>query len=388
MTVRDREVLEALREEPELLAIADAVAATGATRRRRRAVPLLAAAAAVAVLSLLLVEPWSDGGGPSLTGRALAAIGDGPILHAVVEARVPGQRVELSTGRTEPIVRSAEMWADEQQGVVLVVARAEGRVLSRRTVRLEPQLDAPFGLAAVYRQGLEEGKVHRIGEGVVRGRNVIWVASTALHGFALEAALDRETYDPLVMRYVRDGDVLYQMDVLKMDTVAAGSVRFGQPEDAAISSGRSSVTLPAAPPSSAEIDAARQVLSQPPLWLGRSYRTLPLSSLSVDVESIGSRNASARIVHLEYGNRRLIPQIGIDEINLRKERDYLQAQEEVVPPAGFVDLEGPSTATIGKENIPRWSGAFRRGRLYVKIEAGSRAEVLGAARSLRPAAAR
>ena len=122
---------------------------------------MLAAAAVVAALVLLLVAPWSESGGPGLTGRALAAIGNGPILHAVVRYQLPGQRVELPTGKTRPIIRTADMWADEQRGLLLVVGRADGHVISRRTVRqaLDPFL--PFGLAALYRQGLEDGKLRR-----------------------------------------------------------------------------------------------------------------------------------------------------------------------------------------------------------------------------------
>jgi hypothetical protein len=62
MIVRDREVLELLREEPELLAIADAVASTQrAPRRTRGRARVLAAVTAVAaaVFALVLASPGS-----------------------------------------------------------------------------------------------------------------------------------------------------------------------------------------------------------------------------------------------------------------------------------------------------------------------------------------
>ena len=151
MTVRDPEVLDVLGDEPELLAIADAVASTAERPRRRRVAPVVGAAAcAVAALVLLVVDPWGDGG-PSLAGRALAAIGDGPIVHAVVRYQLPGQRIELATGKAQPIVRTAQVWADEQKGLVLVVVRADGEVVRRVTTRIAsiaPDLFYPLGLAA------------------------------------------------------------------------------------------------------------------------------------------------------------------------------------------------------------------------------------------------
>ena len=59
MSIRDREVLEELRNDPELLALADAVVETQRIRRRFRpwrAVTVVAIAAAL--LLLLLTTPW------------------------------------------------------------------------------------------------------------------------------------------------------------------------------------------------------------------------------------------------------------------------------------------------------------------------------------------
>ena len=55
MTIRDREVLEELRDDPELLAIADALVETQRLRRRVRVGALTAVAVAAAVLFLLVL---------------------------------------------------------------------------------------------------------------------------------------------------------------------------------------------------------------------------------------------------------------------------------------------------------------------------------------------
>lgn len=59
MTIRDREVLEELRDDPELLALADALVETQSIRRRFRPWGTVTVVALVAALLLLLLaSPW------------------------------------------------------------------------------------------------------------------------------------------------------------------------------------------------------------------------------------------------------------------------------------------------------------------------------------------
>jgi hypothetical protein len=70
MTIRDREVLEELRDDPELLALADALVETQRIRRRFRpwgAVTVVALVAAL--LLLLLVAPWGCSPGPGALSK-------------------------------------------------------------------------------------------------------------------------------------------------------------------------------------------------------------------------------------------------------------------------------------------------------------------------------
>ncbi|HYY64237.1 MAG TPA: hypothetical protein VE688_06470, partial [Gaiellaceae bacterium] len=87
LPLRDPELLELLADDPELLAFADAVASTRsaapAVRPRRRRFAVLAAAAlllgAAVAIAVALTIPWSHN--PSLVDRALAAVGEQPVLH-------------------------------------------------------------------------------------------------------------------------------------------------------------------------------------------------------------------------------------------------------------------------------------------------------------------
>ena len=87
----DLEVVELLADRADLLAIADAVAATQrppAVRRRRTPMRLVAVAAVLGLaVALALVSPWSGRGG--LVDRALAAIGSGDVNAYLQEIAQP-----------------------------------------------------------------------------------------------------------------------------------------------------------------------------------------------------------------------------------------------------------------------------------------------------------
>lgn len=145
MTVRDPEVLFELRGDPELLAIADALgdvlSGGGGSRRTRRwwlaggavAAPTGAVAAAVLLFTATSVRP-------SLVDRALAAVGNEPVLHVVTRQTEPSGTtlVELSTGRKTvgPRVMETEIWFDEERALEHTITRVTGEqtqdVLSTR----------------------------------------------------------------------------------------------------------------------------------------------------------------------------------------------------------------------------------------------------------------
>src|SRR5690348_17837077 len=133
----DRETIETLRDEPELLAVADAVQSFGqelgpvpAPRRRRRPIRLVAVAlAAAAIVGVVLASPW-DTGGTSFVDKALAAVGNRPVLHVVVRYTV-GERIDLRTGRSSTEHRDLELWYDAKRQVFRTEALLDGRVVYR-----------------------------------------------------------------------------------------------------------------------------------------------------------------------------------------------------------------------------------------------------------------
>jgi hypothetical protein len=226
VTIRDREVLETLREDPELLAIADAVVET---QRLRRRVPVRALAAvalaAVALLLLVLASPW-DRGEPSVLDRALAAIEtDGPVVHMTVRFQ------EARSRRFSPV--TTETFYDKQRALVRVISRSSGEALADYTTRASDDEFAPFpGLldgAQHYREALSTGRAKVVGKGNWEGWSVYWLR---LEGGGraglLEVGIDRESYRPVVFRALRPNGTRagFQVAVLGFGYVSSAAAAF------------------------------------------------------------------------------------------------------------------------------------------------------------------
>jgi len=167
MSLRDREVLDLLRDEPELLAIADAVSDTHDGPRRLRAFRAVGvvALAVVAIFVLVLAAPWDRGGGRgSVLDRALAAIDSkGAVVHMTMRMDV------TRGGRTFPSLVT-ESFYDKQEGLVRVISRSGGKVLGDyTTVAVEDEFSFFPGLlegASFYKQALANGDARIVGKGV------------------------------------------------------------------------------------------------------------------------------------------------------------------------------------------------------------------------------
>ena len=85
--------------------------------RSRRPSVAMAAAVVAAVVAVLLVSPWSGGGG--LVQRALAAVGTGPVLHVVTEQPSSSWRgiqpVSLPSGTPIQVTQRQEIWFDQSR---------------------------------------------------------------------------------------------------------------------------------------------------------------------------------------------------------------------------------------------------------------------------------
>ena len=321
MTVRDREVVELLRDEPELLALADAIAEThdaGAEppRRMRMAVRATTAAVALAaVVAVALAAPWQEGERGGILERALAAVGDdGPVVHVVFRHVHPGvKRIDLETGRELPASIETEIWFDDERGRLRSLGRRAGRVsfdhvqdVPRGTRSEVPAYGpVPVGLASYYRDALEQGRARVVGEGSIDGRHVYWLdvpqeplrrvrptgraqkravpaardVSEPPVRFSSRVAIDSATYRPLLVRVFLNGVwVGIETEVVEIETLPRSEADFvGRSVD--VRSPRELRAYGAAEAEELTPAQARTALPRPPLWPGVRIAGLELTSV-------------------------------------------------------------------------------------------------------------
>jgi len=250
MSVRDREVLELLRNEPELLAIADAIAETEGLRRRRPVRALFAVAAiAVGLCALVLAAPWDRGGGNgSVLGQALAAMpAGGPVVHLTSSLDAPGAEAIISESYYYPA-----------KHLLRVITRDHGQVVSDFTTRAAEDEFTTFpgflDQAAFYRKALQQGAAKRVGEGTWRRRPVYWVQLEKGGRLQLRIGLDRNTYRPVVFRGVtpKGSPAGFQLAVLGMNYVSPSAAEFDTDAPVLV---RGTILGPGCRPVRARVDA-------------------------------------------------------------------------------------------------------------------------------------
>jgi hypothetical protein len=271
----DREVVELLRDDPDLLAIADAVVATQPPARRSYAWRVLAVAAVVgAVIVLAVVAPW-HGRGDGLVGRALAAVGEGPVLHAVIASHVPNETVvTLSSGRERPVSQTIEYWYDADRGLLRAISSTNGGVAVDALVprdRTGPLLDP--GLTAFvsrYREALKSGQAREAGRGTFDGRSVIWLRF-AYRLFGERVGIDAGTYRPVVIEPLGARGKPVE-PIWRVTEIGTGPYR---PADFSAHKPVAFLNISSRLQTIAPTRAAQHV-GWAPVWLGRSFRALPL----------------------------------------------------------------------------------------------------------------
>ena len=393
MTIRDPEVLEALRDEPELLALADAVGETQQLPRtpRRRALSPAAAIAAIGAAALVAFLLWPGGGSRNpILDRALAAIGDGPVLHLVTRIPTGQQLVNLRTGRTVIPTEEIESWSNRSATRFHMIIRADGRVVGEALYPEDRSAGATFGpvdpayaaLWTGYRDALASGKAKIERDGMLFGHDVYWVSFPPKQDSLV--AIDRKSYEPVAFRSVlADGrNVDYRVLLARTEPFSAKAFKRKTPAPnpltcCSLSAGSGTGTVsPSAP----------FKLRAPWLTAGPSIAGLKLSSAGPLQETSGGRTTTG--VELVYGTgaqgvgRRSLT---VDEL---KHPGDLSDWNGIRP--GFAriteGMEGSQSQGGTSSEHTIWTADLVSNGLYVTITSGvSRAAVLEAARALRPA---
>jgi hypothetical protein len=433
--LRDREVVELLGDQPELLAIADAIAATTHVRRRRIPSRLLVASVAlVGAAAVALVAPWSSSQGGVLQ-RALAAVSDRSVLHLVLVSPIPEtESIDLRSLKSTPTTLRVETWFDARRALrKTIVTRSgtqtsvelatpkgvwsdSGRVptcawiaahpvqATRLRVSCSPsgrngttprQLAEarPTGDPALtafitgYRSALRSGRAQNLGAGHAGGRAVYWIGfniGTAKYSRVERVAVDRHTYRPVVVQMVTDGQPGIPARVAEIGSIAYTPSLFTRP----------SLARPA--PSIGQVAKRRHVsravaemaLRGRARSLGASFASLPFIDARLERLSTGYGALSGRPitrgsgVGFSYGDSGL-PLNGTPFLRISEALSPQMAYGLV--PDGASLREGSLLLTRFGETGARyalWVGKARVGGLYVALQGSSRQLVVSAARAI------
>lgn len=423
----DPELTGLIADDPELVAIADALLATApaATRRHRRLPVRLGvlAAALAAVAALVLFSPWS-GAGPALTDRALAALGDDPVLHVVTEQPNGIRYVDLATGKPRRLFERQEIWYDRGRGYVHTITRAaDGSLLDdeletpqggwtlggpildcswiaahpqeatklrvscnangdngtkpHKVPRPVPTVDPVLGaFLGGYRQALADGEATETGTGTLDGTPVVWLSFR--YGQETESvALDASTYRPLLVR----GASRYR--IVSIETVDRSSADFERPTST--EAGRLATGGGVVDQTRLAVDPAAAVQVLPgALWLGSSFQSLPLSGIERDTlrtryTEPHSVTETGVGVELLYGAAaspgvpdRTRPNVQLWESNQPQLSYWWGFMRGGVPPAGMFATRGGAIGFLVRDGV------------YITVIASTPQLALEAARALTP----
>jgi hypothetical protein len=400
MTTFDPLVQEVLdRASPERAGIAgdwpavvrDAKSARSVRRRRRR---LLAGALPVAA-ALALGALWPFGGGNEVVGgalaaRALAAVGDGPVLHVIARLESPGWVIDLRTGRREKPYAIVEEWYEPGSGLREKVVRSNGGYVSgsvtARSSAAGSFVDVLRGFARRYEGVLRERQAEVVGKGFLYGRRVVWIRfrperptdPVTPTGTGYEVALDERTYRPVLVRSRGSSGVR----VLSIETrssiprsIAAvalpdesDSLMYGEGLDGPVTE-RQAATL----------------LGTPALWLGREFAGLPFAWLGGVSFAYGRAATFDEIKHRWRGIN-IVYGIVTNEVDGFPDRSkrYIQLREQPAAEVAATGRSTPSPGTLFSANLRFGSGAVVVNGVYIEIEAPNEQLLLAGARALEP----
>jgi hypothetical protein len=384
MTIRDPEVLEALRERPELLAIADAVTETQRPPRASRSRVLTRSAAVVAVGAAVLIAVllWPSGGKQNpILERALAAIGDGRVMHVLLQTPSGYQVVELRGGRTITPRDEVEIWSDRSSKRARAITRDRGRVVAETLI---PEDDHGLGepdpafsaLWTGYRNALANGSAKLIGKGSIYGHDVYWLQFPLPDhgGPGSRVAVDQDSYRPVAIYGYAGGSGFIHEQVLlaRTEPFSESDFRRQTARPHPLQSGtRVSTGVPTHP----------LHLGKPWLAPGPSIRGVKLTYVAPLSVTTGKRRS--RGVELFYGFYRVrggAKWIRIDELKKPTNSEWRGI------PSGYVKI-----LPLGEEHVSSgttkeiWTGKLVVNGIYVTIETDlGRDALLAVARALKP----
>jgi hypothetical protein len=401
----------------------------GALSRRRVALVVALAAVIAAVAALLPGRIGSGHEHVGIVAEALAAVSQGPVLHAVLQVPTsqtwdgPSHKhptielLDLASGQTRPVVSQMELWYDPERGLALQVDSVNGTVawasLQTPTTTYDDhghqqastspaQIDP--GLAAFlkgYKRSLADGTAIDQGPGTLDGRAIEWLRFPPLRpsGVPEEVAVDRDTFQAVAIRAICPNCTIAPptYTITTLDGVSRNTVDFSPPKVVE----PHPVKLYDASYDLGTLSGVTSYLGHQSYWAGNSVDGLAFTGVqfghptnySSETASADSVIASGKGVTLYYGARTPPtfdapsgqPYLSIGETadigfafhsfnmeELSEDGQPLTLARTTVPPDGEAILT----------DIGFWVVQLRKGDVYIEIEGPSREVVVDTARAL------
>jgi hypothetical protein len=371
--------------------------ARGRLGRRLPVGRILAAAAAAGAIALavsVLPERLGDERQGGVIELALAAVSEGPVIHAVVEgpSEFATTLVDLESGETTAEAPRSEVWFDQERELL------SSRVSIGETVVFEgvgwaTMLDpALAGFTSRYRDALESGRARVVGETTVGGRRAVLLRiSLNPGGLAEEVVVDADDYRPLEFRLVPGPDDPVasgrSFRVVSIETIARNSADFTAPERLSAHGGI------AHDEGEVTVAEASTTLGRPGLWPGGDVQGVPLRKidrLRVETRWFKGRTTPKPVQPtLETEKPALVFHYGPG-------REAEKAGPWLTMTVGTSAEELPLVGPFPHQRVPAgklrltefgdrlWFGAMEQDGLHFKFESPQRELVLEAARSLSP----
>jgi hypothetical protein len=392
--IQDREVLEELRDEPELLAIADTVhGALGRAERERRQRRIvyrsvtISGAFAAALIVALVVQPWG-GGRNAFIADALAAVpGRGPVIHTELRAVVPGAEIiAVRTGSAKPVFLTLEFWYLPDQNRLRTLVRSGEETLTSYTSTPQASIAAAgssyagilrtaIRFATEYRQALAHHRATEISAAEMIGvHRVRWIElSTQIGRF--QVALDQQTLVPRQVRGLSPrGLPGPNVTVTRIETMPTKAAVFNAPS-LQLHARSGPTKNPVTRPISAAV--AADALGHTPLWLGPEAAGMRAGRIELDTAT-GGQSQWVEITYHATTNRE-------QTLTLRESATRTDATQGTTVdlsarlrvPAGSMLIEAPSA-----ERHSTWTGHLLHADLFIAIDATTRQALIEAARHL------
>lgn len=373
----------------------------GRSRRRRPTGRILIAAAAIGAVALgvaLLPGRLADESRLGVVERALAAVSNGAVIHAIVENT--GSRallVDLASGEETVESERHEYWYDEQTGAIHARLTIGNEVLNEVSLARSsgpPPSHRALAFASRYREALESGQAHVVRWETVEGRRspVLSIAvppwrdpgsgQVAQPGYTEEVVVDGDSYKPLRFRHIYGADVasapVFWWRVISIDAIdrddedfAAGPpphrwTKFAPSNDKKVT-----------------VDEAASALGRTALWPGTEIDGVPLQRIGVIKTTItwtDGRETQSPSLMMRY------------ETSGEKKRWLwmtVGSSPDETPRFGPVDGEAVPAGKVrlmqaGKNDHAGWFGNVQRDGVYINMQSPERELIVEAAKALTP----